>query len=171
MHAQEAYDRGRRTHGLALAALERRARALGTSRLVVALAAVALTGSVVWARFDPAARTAAWAALGALIVVFFALVSMHARVHDAASFVAAAVRFHERGLGRLSNSWDSLPSAIIPVEPDHPYARDLDVFGRASLMSIVDATETRFGQEHLARLMLQEVAVGWPEEVIGRQEA
>jgi hypothetical protein len=61
-------------------------------------------------------------------------------------------------------SWDSLPSAIIPVDADHPYARDIDVFGRASLMSIVDATETRFGQEHLARLLSQGVPVGWPEE-------
>jgi hypothetical protein len=171
MHAQEAYDRGRRTHGLALAALERRARAIGISRLVVALAAVALTGGIVWAGFDPAARTAAWAGLGALIVVFIALVSVHARVHDAASFVAAAVRFHERGLGRLSHSWDSLLSASTPVEPDHPYARDLDVFGRASLMSIVDATETRFGQEHLARLLSPRVPVGWPQEALARQDA
>ncbi len=137
----------------------------------MALSAVALTGGIVWARFDPSARTAAWAALGGLIVVFIALVWVHGRVHDAASFVAAAVRFHERGLGRLSHSWDSLPSANIPVEPDHPYARDLDVFGRASLMSIVDATETRFGQEHLARLLSLRVPVGWPQEALARQEA
>jgi hypothetical protein len=171
MHAQEAYDRGRETHGLALAALQRRARAIATWRLAVALAAVALTGSIVWARFDPSARTTAWAALGGLIVVFIALVLVHARVHDAASLVTAAVRFHERGLARLSHSWDSLPSANIPVEADHPYARDIDVFGRASLMSIVDATETRFGQEHLARLLSQKVPVGWPEEALARQEA
>src|SRR5271169_3283033 len=142
MQAQEAYDRGRRAHGLALAALERRARALGTARLVVALAAVALTGGIVWARFDPSARTMAWTALGGLIVVFIALVLVHARVHDAASLVTAVVRFHDRGLARLSHSWDSLPSAVIAVETDHPYARDIDVLGRASLMSIVDATET-----------------------------
>jgi|HubBroStandDraft_1064217.scaffolds.fasta_scaffold27180_1 ABC-type multidrug transport system fused ATPase/permease subunit len=171
MHAQEAYDRGRRTHGQALAALERRARALGNWRLAVASSAVALTGGIVWARFDPSARTAAWAALGGLIVVFIALVWVHGRVHDAASFVAAAVRFHERGLERLSHSWDSLPSAIIPVEPDHPYARDLDVFGRASLMSIVDATETRFGQKHLAGLLSLRVPLGWPQEALARQEA
>jgi hypothetical protein len=171
MHAQETYDRGRTTHRLALAALEKRARALGSWRLAVASAAVVLTGSIVWARFDPSARTVAWAALGGLIVVFVALVLVHARVHDAASLVTAVVRFHERGLARLSHSWDSLPSCIIPLEADHPYARDIDVFGRASLMSIVDATETRFGQEHLARLLLQKAPVGWPEEALARQEA
>jgi GNAT superfamily N-acetyltransferase/ABC-type multidrug transport system fused ATPase/permease subunit len=171
MHAQEAYDGGRKAHGLALAALERRASALGTWRLVVALSAVALTGGIVWARFDASARMAAWAVLGGMIVVFVALVVVHARVHDAASLVAAVIRFHERGLARLSHSWDALPSAVIPVAADHPYARDIDVFGRASLMSIVDATETRFGQEHLARLLSQEAPVGWPEEVLARQEA
>jgi MutS domain V len=171
MHAQETYDRGRKTNGLVLAALERRSRALSTWRLAVALGAVALTGSLVWARFDASARTAAWAALGGLIVVFIALVIVHARVHDAASMVRAVVRFHERGLARLSHAWDSLAGPIIPVETDHPYVGDLDVFGRASLMSIVDATETRFGQEHLARLLSQKVPVGWPEEARARQEA
>jgi len=156
---------------MALAALEKRARALATCRLGVALAAVALSGSIVWARFDPSERTVAWAALAGLIVVFIVLVLVHARVHDAASFVASVVRFHERGLARLSRSWDSLPSAIIPVDDDHPYSRDIDVFGRASLMSIIDATETRFGQEHLARLLLQGVPVVWPEGALARQEA
>jgi len=171
MHARQAYDRGREIHGLALAVLEKRSRALGTWRLAVALGAVVLTGSIVWARFDASTRTAAWAALGGLIVVFIALVVVHARVHDAASLVTATIRFHERGLARLSRSWDSLPSVVIPVGADHPYARDIDVFGRASLMSIVDATETRFGQEHLARLLLQKVPVGWPEEALARQDA
>jgi hypothetical protein len=171
MNAQETYEHGRKTHGAALAALEKRARALGTARLAVAAAIVALIGGILWGRFDAPMQTTAWTALGALIVSFVALVLVHARVHDAALGVAAALRFHERGLARLSHSWDSLPTATGPVDADHPYACDLDVFGRASLMSVVDATETRFGQEHLARLMLQEVAVGWPEEVIGRQEA
>src|SRR5580704_3075917 len=171
MNAQETYEHGRKTHGAALAALEKRARALGTARLAVAAAIVALIGGILWGRFDAPMQTTAWTALGALIVSFVALVLVHARVHDAALGVAAALRFHERGLARLSHSWDSLPTATGPVDANHPYACDLDVFGRASLMSVVDATETRFGQEHLARLMLQEVAVGWPEEVIGRQEA
>jgi len=112
MHAQETYDRGRATHGLALAALDKRARALGTARLAVAAAGVALIGAIVWARFDTSARTAAWLALGALLIVFVALVLVHARVLDASRMVVAALRFHERGLARLSHAWGSLPDAI-----------------------------------------------------------
>ena len=171
MLARETYDRGRKTHGLALSVLERRARVIATARLAVAATGIALIGSIVWAGFDASARTAAFLGLGAAIVVFIALVVVHALVHDAARYVAAAVRFHERGLARLSHSWDSLPTAKGPAEADHPYARDIDVFGRASLMGIVDATETRFGQEHLARLLSHEAPTGWPEEVIARQEA
>jgi hypothetical protein len=137
----------------------------------VAAAGIALIGAIVWARFDTSARTAAWLALGALLIVFVALVLVHARVLDASRMVVAALRFHERGLARLSHAWGSLPDAISPVATDHPYARDIDVFGRASLMSIVDATETRFGQEHLGRLLSLEDPGGWPDDVIARQQA
>jgi hypothetical protein len=64
---------------------------------------------------------------------------------------AAALRFHERELARLDDRWADLPATGARfAREDHPYADDLDDFGRASLIQRIDATETRFGEERLA---------------------
>ncbi len=171
-NAREAYDLGRAAHGRTVAALDGRARALGTARLVVAVLAVAVLGGIVWAPFDSAERSAAWVVLGAMVVGFVVLVLLHARVHDARRRAAATVRFYDRGLARLSHTWELLSGASDRFgAADHPFARDLDVFGRASLMQLVDATETRFGEERLAGLLSAESPAGWPDGTAARQEA
>ncbi|MGH7270166.1 MAG: MutS-related protein, partial [Polyangiaceae bacterium] len=81
-----------------------------------------------------------------------------------------------RGLARLTHSWDDLPATSASLAarfggPDHPFARDLDLFGRASLMKLVDATETRFGQVHLAALLSREAPDAWPTGALARQAA
>ena len=96
----------------------------------------------------------------------------HSRVHDAAERAKAGLRFHERGIARLTLAWDALSSASERFKKaEHPFTGDLDVFGRASLMQLVDATETRFGEERLAALLSLEAPAGWPGEVVARQEA
>ena len=40
------------------------------------------------------------------------------------------------------------------VSPDHPYADDLDIVGRASLFQLLDTTATRMGRETLAAWLL-----------------
>jgi MutS domain V len=162
------YEQGRQAHALALAGLEARARSLAGARLLVAGAACALLGGIVWAHLGPAA----WLGMAGLALGFVALVIVHARVHDQAERARAGVRFHDRGLARLGHVWDALPTSSERFkDPDHPFAGDLDVFGRASLMQLVDATETRFGEERLARLLSAEVPIDWPRGLLGRQRA
>jgi len=58
-----------------------------------------------------------------------------------------------RGLARMAHAWSELPATSERfASADHPFARDLDVFGRGSVMQLVDATETRLGAERLAEL-------------------
>ncbi len=168
MQARETYDEGRRIHGGALAGLERRSRTIGAARLVTAAGACALIGGIVWAHLG----AEAWGGLGLLALVFVGLVVAHSRVHDAAERARAALRFHERGIARLTHAWGGLSAASERFKnPAHPFTGDLDVFGRASLMQLVDATETRFGEERLARLLSIEDPSGWPHEAKARQEA
>jgi hypothetical protein len=62
------------------------------------------------------------------------------------------MRFHERALARMAGKWRSFPQAGERwAVATHPYAGDLDVFGRASLFQRLDATSTRYGEEVLAR--------------------
>jgi len=166
--AGETYEAGRRAHAQAVASLEARARAIGTARLLLVAGAIALIGGIVWAHLGPAA----WVALGALVAAFVALVLVHARVYDAKERALAAMRFHERGLARLARAWDRLPATSDRFRAaDHPFTGDLDVFGHASLAQLVDATETRLGEERLARLLSLEGSAAWPGEVQARQRA
>jgi hypothetical protein len=143
------------------AALEGRARTIANARLAVAIAAVVLLGIVVFGH-PPAGS---WMGIVALIVAFGFLVVAHARVHAAKDKALAAMRFHERALARMAGLWRRFPSmgerwaARANADgrgPGHPYAGDLDVFGRASLFQLVDATSTRYGEEVLAHLLLGE---------------
>ncbi len=148
--ARAIYEKGRVERTREIAALEARARILGVARLAIAAAALGIIGGIVWGKLGGAA----WAGLGALVAAFVALVFVHARVYARKERAAAALRFHERGLGRLDLDWARLPATSERFrDAAHPFTADLDVFGRASVMQLLDATETRFGEERLARLL------------------
>ncbi len=168
MQAQATYEQGQQARGREVASLEGRARAIGTVRLGIVLSALVLVGGLVWGHLG------AWAgaALGVLAVAFVVFVVVHARVIDAKDRAAAALRFHERGLARLAHAWERLPTTSERFKSgDHPFAGDLDVFGRGSLMQLVDGTETLFGEERLARLLSLEDPGIWPDEAAARQAA
>jgi hypothetical protein len=152
----------------AVAAFEARAGRIATARLTLAALALVLLGGIIWARLG----SWAWCALGASVLAFVVLVFVHARVHEARERAAATLRFHERGLARLDHAWDRLPTGSARFKShEHPFAGDIDVFGRASLMQLVDATETRLGEERLARLLSLESPGTWPDDVVARQQA
>ncbi|HEY6458703.1 MAG TPA: hypothetical protein VIY73_01090, partial [Polyangiaceae bacterium] len=168
MDARATYEQGRDLRTREVAALDARSKTIATARLLLAAGAIALVGAVVWAHLG----AAAWAALAVDAALFVALVFVHAAVHDAKERASAALRFHERGLARIDHGWDKLGGTSERFRvPDHPFAGDLDIFGHASLMQLVDATETRFGEERLAELLSMEEASGWPAAVGARQEA
>src|SRR5579883_2051500 len=168
VNPREAYEAGRSARSRELSALDARASRIATVRLALAAAALVLVGVIVWA------RAAGWAAiaLAAVVAGFLSMVFAHARVHAARERAAAALRFHERGLARLEHAWDRLPASSARFAPhDHPFAGDLDVFGRASLMQLVDVTETRLGQERLAAMLSARAPVDWPTGLRARQAA
>ncbi len=168
MEARARYEQGLDAYSRAVATLESRSRSLGAARLVVAAAGCVLIGGIVWARFG----AWSWISLAVLVAGFVGLVFVHARVHDATQRAVAGLRFHKRGIARLSMAWGDLPTSSERfVAADHPFSSDLDVFGRASLMQLVDATETRFGEERLAELLSLEHPTGWPAAIAARQEA
>ncbi|HXX66459.1 MAG TPA: MutS family DNA mismatch repair protein [Polyangiaceae bacterium] len=166
--ARAAYQGGQAEQDRVVAALEARSRLLGAARLGIAAAALALLGGLVWA------RPGAWAAetLAGLGVLFAALVVVHARTEEASRRALATRRFHARGLARMSHDWPALAPADDRFRStDHPFTGDLDIFGAGSIMQLVDATETRFGQERLAALLALRSVNVWPGEVIERAQA
>jgi ABC-type multidrug transport system fused ATPase/permease subunit len=167
VEARATYEQGRDVRSREAALLEGRARVIGTARLALAVIALVSIGAFVWGHLGWA-----WWVLAGDVIAFLGLVVAHSRVHDAKERASAALRFHQRGLARLDHKWDALSSTSARFQsPDHPFAADLDIFGRGSLMQLVDATETRFGEERLAKLLSQEGPGTWPEDVLARQEA
>ena len=145
--ARATYLAGREARARDVRDAERRARSIGTARVVVVLVAVAIVVGIVW---GPLGQGAWWGVV-AVVVIFGALVLVHGRVHAAAERATAALRFHERGLARLEDRWSELPGTGGRfASADHPYTDDLDVFGPSSLFQRLDRTETRFGEERLA---------------------
>ncbi len=96
-------------------------------------------------------------ALGFLLI-FGILVVVHARVEARAAWFESLRVVNARGTARLDRKWEALPDAPPPAGVDvdaHPYAIDLDVFGRASLFQWIGPAATKQGSRTLAGWLLQ----------------
>ena len=146
-----------------IAARERRHRALGYWRLAAAACGTAIVGMALFQR----SVSVLWAAIP--VVVFVALAVQHERLLRALERRRRAARFFERGLARLDGRWAGTGEpGDRYLDPAHPYARDLDLFGRGSLFELISTARTHVGEDTLARWLLSPAA---PATVRARQEA
>jgi hypothetical protein len=103
------------------------------------------------------------------IAVFLVLAVAHERTLEETRYRARAIRFYEDGLARLNDSWRGRGEAGDRfLDPAHPYARDLDIFGAASVFQYLSTARTRAGEERLADWLLKAARV---EEIEARQTA
>ena len=119
------------------------------------------------------ARTFSAAALIAglvLLLIFLVLVVWHAKVDQRVDWHDALRTVNLHALARIGRAWDRLPPADDPP-PDiehHPYAQDLDLFGRASLLQWLGPAATAAG----ARTLQQWVLAAAPApDIAARQRA
>jgi hypothetical protein len=125
--------------------LDARGLRLSNLRVVVFLGAV--VALVLVLGFD--AFSPWWLTLFAL--AFAVLVVRHDRIIDASRRARDAVTFYEDGLARLDHAFAGRGVVATDfVAEDHPYAADLDLFGRGSLFELMCTARTRAGQEQLA---------------------
>jgi len=88
--------------------------------------------------------------VSAAVVVILAIV--HEKVLSKIRRIQTIIRFYERGLARLENRWAGTGEGGERfLDPAHPYARDLDIFGSGSLFELLCTVRTRAGEETLAR--------------------
>lgn len=147
---------------------EERRRSVVVSRLRLAtfLAGAAL---LIVAMREPAFGT--FLAAGGSFVTFAALVTWHSRIEDRAEWQDTLRIVNERAIARIERRWDDLPAADAPPPADvthHPYAIDLDLFGRASLFQLLGPAATALGSGVLARWLLEPAG---REEILERQHA
>ena len=141
--------------------LDRRHFILSNARL----GAAAIIALVIWLAFLRAAISAWW--LAAAAIGFAVLAVAHARVLQRIERGQRATGLYERGLERLSGRWHAVRNGERFLA-DHLYARDLDLFGHASLFELINTARTEAGEETLAGWLGRGAAL---EEVLARQTA
>jgi hypothetical protein len=102
-------------------------------------------------------------------LAFIVLVAWHDRAFAARERARRATRYWDAGLARIEERWTGEgPDGARFADEHHPYARDLDLFGRGSLFQLLCAARTRAGEETLARWLLHPADAG---EARARQAA
>jgi hypothetical protein len=145
----------------------RRSMVLARFRLATFLGGAA---SFVWWTGFSGGMTAALLT-GTLLLVFAVLVVVHARVEERAAWCEAMRAVNARGIAAIERTWDDLPDAPAPSGVDvasHPYAIDLDLFGRASLFQLLGPASTNAGTQTLGQWILDPAP---PPQVQERQVA
>jgi len=106
----------------------------------------------------------------AIVLVIFALVFvLHERVLRSLRRTRQRIHFYERGLARLEGRWPGTGrQGDAFLEASHPYARDLDLFGKGGLFELLCTSRTSAGEQTLASWLLAAAPV---DEVIERQSA
>jgi hypothetical protein len=100
---------------------------------------------------------------------FVWLARNHARVLRAREMAGRAIAFYERGLARLEDRWAGTGEPGERFRDDnHPYANDLDLFGRGSLFELLSIARTQTGEATLAGWLKAPADV---PEIRARQEA
>jgi hypothetical protein len=103
------------------------------------------------------------------LAIFIVLIVVHDRVLRRLGRYERVTDFYARGLARIEDQWAGTgETGDRFFDAAHPYARDLDLFGKGSLFELLCTARTRAGEETLARWLL---AAAEPEEVRARQTA
>ena len=120
-------------------------RSTSTARFLTFVAGLV----VAWLALDRAVLPAI--AILVPVLAFVGLVLRHGRITHERDRCRGAVRYYERGLARLGETWPGTGTTRADFVPgDHPYAADLDLFGHGSLFDLVCDTRTQTGERLLA---------------------
>ena len=160
--ARHEYAGRLRAHEAQKSSEERVERRLGYVKVAIAALTVFL---VFWLLHQPRL-------LGLLLlpVALFVLLEVwHGKLIERVRFRVRSIEFYRRGIARTENRWAGCGEGGERfLEPKHPYARDLDLFGEGSLFQLLNMARTVAGEETLAAWLL---AAAPREEISARQEA
>ena len=134
----------------------------------VRLAALAVVLALAYAAFARDLLSGWW--LLAPAIAFFWAGGRLDRAVNARARLTRSVAFYERALARLDGRWTGTGGETGDrfLDDGHLFARDLDIFGPASLFELLSSARTRIGEDTLAAWLK---APAEPAVVRARQEA
>ena len=163
------YAERRAAHAAELARLRALSHRFSLLRALTFVAAFALVVWAVWPGLDGGAPAGAGSALA--FAAFVALVIRHERLERRIRWTGALADVADEALARLERRWDALPLPPMPTpHPEHPFAHDLDVVGRASLLHLLGGLAGAWGRATLGRWLLAEAPPA-TAETVERQDA
>ncbi len=130
---------------------------------------LALAGAVAvlaWQAFVSHRLSPVWPFLPA--AGFAAVAIVHLRVIQRLERAGRARQLYERGTARLDATWAGAGADGARFLDGHPFARDLDLFGPASLFQLLDTARTQVGEDTLAEWLCAGADI---DEVRSRQAA
>jgi hypothetical protein len=140
------------------------------SRAVSRLRAITfllLIGGGMWLERQPGVPAGVLS--GASLAAFVALVVVHRRLRGRESWQRELAALNQAGVHRLERAWERLPvRAAVRGTAGHPYAEDLDLFGRAGLAQLLGPGGSTLGDATTDGWLLEPAAA---ETVQRRQEA
>src|ERR1035437_9304243 len=142
---------------------EKHHRTLGHGKLAMASCGVAL----VWLALARDAFSILWVLIP--VAGFALLVVIHEKLLKVLERRRRAARFFEKALARLDGNWAGTGEAGDRYsEAAHPYALDLDLFGKGSVFQLLCTARTRIGEDRLAQWLKSPAE---PEVVRARHRA
>ncbi|WP_108246401.1 MutS-related protein [Muricauda brasiliensis] len=101
------------------------------------------------------------------IAVFLFLVTKFSNVKRHKEYLQRLIEINDTELDILTRKFHHLPDGKEFLEPNHPYAQDLDLFGRGSFYQYANRTVLEQGREVLSNLLLD----GYPKDIAKKQAA
>ncbi|MDC6384016.1 DNA mismatch repair protein MutS [Flagellimonas taeanensis] len=157
---QHFYTTQREVHQRALQQAKKRLSLLATLRLSV-FVALALAGYFLWS------SKMVFLVMPLGIVLFLYLVTSFSDVKRHKAYLHRLIDINTNELEILARRFHHLPDGKEFLVPEHPYAQDLDLFGRGSFYQYANRTTLPQGREVFAGLLLD----GYPKDIIKKQEA
>ena len=140
-----------------LAQADKRAENFGNLRLIIVAAGIA------------SAWYTLWPALGISLLLFIAIGVYIQSMTNQLDRARRAIAHYEQSIERTKGNWAGRGNTSdTQIPPDHLYARDLDLFGPASLFDLLCQARTRSGETTLASWLLSPAP---PADITFRQSA
>lgn len=147
--ADRIYSARMVTLGAEAEAARRVVRRLANARLLVFSIVVLL---LIFARATPLLF---WPALLITAGLFVVLVVRMRRARDRLFVVNGRIELCKTGVARWRRDWDLVPTVLHDTgDADHPYARDLDLFGRPAVTQLLGPVHTLHGKRALRSWLL-----------------
>jgi ABC-type multidrug transport system fused ATPase/permease subunit len=157
---KDFYSSQREKHRQELQQVKKQLGLLATLRLSV-FVAMALGAYFFWG------NSLLFVLLPVGLILFLYLVTRFSNVKRYKEYLQRLIEINDTELDILARRFHYLPDGKEFLEPDHPYAQDLDIFGRGSFYQYANRTTLVQGREVFSNLLLD----GYPRDIALKQAA